>query len=82
MAIKTYKPYTPSRRSMSTLSSADISAKPSVRKLLIKLPYTPGATTKAVSLAATKRAGLNGFIASLILNAINLALRAKLLVLR
>lgn len=42
MAIKTYKPYTPSRRFMSGLSSADITAKPSVRKLLIKLPVTSG----------------------------------------
>ncbi len=42
MAIKTYKPYTPSRRFMTTLSSSDITAKPSVRKLLIKLPTTAG----------------------------------------
>ncbi|RAX57107.1 50S ribosomal protein L2 [Helicobacter monodelphidis] len=42
MAIKTYKPYTPSRRSMSNLSSNDITAKPSVRKLLTKLPVTAG----------------------------------------
>ncbi|MCI5786760.1 MAG: 50S ribosomal protein L2 [Helicobacter trogontum] len=42
MAVKTYKPYTPSRRFMSGLSSADITAKPSVRKLLVKLPVTAG----------------------------------------
>lgn len=42
MAVKTYKPYTPSRRFMSGLSSNDITAKPSVRKLLIKLPVTAG----------------------------------------
>ncbi len=42
MAIKTYKPYTPSRRSMSGLSSNDITAKSSVRSLLIKLPTTAG----------------------------------------
>lgn len=42
MAIKTYKPYTPSRRFMSGLSSNDITAKASVRKLLIKLPVTAG----------------------------------------
>lgn len=42
MAIKTYKPYTPSRRFMSGLSSSDITAKPSVRSLLIKLPVTAG----------------------------------------
>jgi large subunit ribosomal protein L2 len=42
MAIKTYKPYTPSRRFMSNLSSADITAKPSVPSLLIKLPVSGG----------------------------------------
>lgn len=42
MAIKTYKPYTPSRRFMSNLSSSDITAKASVRRLLVKLPVTSG----------------------------------------
>lgn len=42
MAIKTYKPYTPSRRFMSNLSSKDITAKPSVRGLLIKLSVSAG----------------------------------------
>lgn len=42
MAIKTYKPYTPSRRFMSNLSSENITGKASVRKLLIKLPVSAG----------------------------------------
>ncbi|MDR1975522.1 MAG: 50S ribosomal protein L2 [Campylobacteraceae bacterium] len=42
MAIKTYKPYTPSRRFMSGLESNDITAKPSVPSLLVKLPVTSG----------------------------------------
>ncbi|CAE10739.1 50S ribosomal protein L2 [Wolinella succinogenes] len=42
MAIKTYKPYTPSRRFMTGLSSSDITSKPSVRSLLMKLPVTAG----------------------------------------
>ncbi len=42
MAIKTYKPYTPSRRFMSNLSSENITAKASVRKLLVKLPVHAG----------------------------------------
>lgn len=42
MAIKTYKPYTPSRRFMTGLSSSDITSKPSVRSLLVKLPVTAG----------------------------------------
>ncbi|RAX53017.1 50S ribosomal protein L2 [Helicobacter sp. 16-1353] len=42
MAIKTYKPYTPSRRFMSGLSSSDITSKASVKSLLIKLKVTAG----------------------------------------
>lgn len=42
MAIKTYKPYTPSRRFMSNLSSKDITAKPGVRGLLTKLSVSAG----------------------------------------
>lgn len=42
MAVKTYKPYTPSRRFMSNLNSGDITAKASVRSLLIKLKVSAG----------------------------------------
>jgi len=42
MAIKTYKPYTPSRRYMTNLDSSDITAKASVRSLLVKIPATAG----------------------------------------
>lgn len=42
MAIKTYKPYTPSRRYVTGLDSGDITAKPSVPGLLKKLPTTAG----------------------------------------
>ena len=42
MAIKTYKPYTPSRRFMTTLDNSDITSKPTVKKLLVKLPAKAG----------------------------------------
>jgi large subunit ribosomal protein L2 len=42
MAIKTYKPTTPSRRYMTNLDSGDITAKPSVRALLKNLPRSAG----------------------------------------
>jgi large subunit ribosomal protein L2 len=42
MAIKSYKPYTPSRRFMTTLDNSDITSKPQVRKLLVKLPAKAG----------------------------------------
>ena len=42
MAIVSYKPYTPSRRFMTGLSSENITAKASVRSLLVKIPATAG----------------------------------------
>lgn len=42
MAIKSYKPYTPSRRYVTGLDSSDITAKPSVPSLLVKLPVHAG----------------------------------------
>ncbi len=42
MAIKSYKPYTPSRRYMTGLDSSDITAKASVPSLLKKLPRSAG----------------------------------------
>ncbi len=42
MAIKIYKPYTPSRRFMTGISSSDITAKASVKSLLVKLKVTSG----------------------------------------
>ncbi len=42
MAVKTYKPYTPSRRFMSVVDSGDITAKASVRSLLKKIAATGG----------------------------------------
>jgi len=42
MAIKSYRPYTPSRRFMSTLDNSDITSKPTVKKLLKKLPASAG----------------------------------------
>ena len=42
MAIKSYKPYTPSRRFMSTLDNSDITSKATVKSLLKKLPAKAG----------------------------------------
>lgn len=57
MAIKTYKPYTPSRRFMSTLSSEDITAKASVRSLLVKIPATAGRNNNGRITSRHKEAG-------------------------
>lgn len=42
MAIKTYKPYTPSRRWMTTVANDDITAKASVKSLLVMLNSKAG----------------------------------------
>ncbi len=57
MAIKTYKPYTPSRRFMTTLDSSDITSKPSVRKLLKKLPAKAGRNNQGRITSRHKEAG-------------------------
>lgn len=57
MAIKTYKPYTPSRRFMTGLSSEDITAKPSVRSLLVKVAATAGRNHNGRVTSRHKEAG-------------------------
>ena len=57
MAIKTYKPYTPSRRFMTGLSSEDITAKASVRGLLVKIPAAAGRNNNGRITSRHKQAG-------------------------
>ncbi|MBD3808108.1 MAG: 50S ribosomal protein L2 [Epsilonproteobacteria bacterium] len=57
MAIKTYKPYTPSRRYMSNLDNSDITAKASVRSLLVKLPAAAGRNNNGRITSRHKEAG-------------------------
>ncbi len=57
MAIKTYKPYTPSRRYMTNLDNSDITAKASVRSLLVKLPATAGRNNNGRITSRHKEAG-------------------------
>lgn len=57
MAVKTYKPYTPSRRYMSGLSSRDITSGPTVDKLLVKLPAKAGRNNGGRITSRHKEAG-------------------------
>lgn len=77
MAIKTYKPYTPSRRFMSNLSSENITAKASVRKLLVKLPVHAGRNNNGRITSRHKEGGAKNSIALLTLSVISTILRAK-----
>ncbi len=58
MAIKTYKPYTPSRRYMTGLDNSDITAKPSVPKLLKKLNAHSGRNNNGRITSRHKEAGV------------------------
>lgn len=57
MAIKTYKPTTPSRRYMTNLHSGDITAKASVRALLKNLPRSAGRNSNGRITSRHKEAG-------------------------
>ncbi len=58
MAIKTYKPYTPSRRYMTGLDNSDITSKPSVPKLLKKLNAHSGRNNNGRITSRHKEAGV------------------------
>lgn len=57
MAVKSYKPYTPSRRFMTTLDNSDITSKPTVKRLLIKLPQKAGRNNQGRITSRHKEAG-------------------------
>jgi large subunit ribosomal protein L2 len=57
MAIKTYKPTTPSRRFLTNLDSSDITAKAGVRSLLKKLPRHAGRNNYGRITSRHKEAG-------------------------
>ncbi len=57
MAIKSYRPYTPSRRYMTGLDSSDITAKPSVPGLLKTLPRSAGRNSNGRITSRHREAG-------------------------
>ncbi|MBU1659565.1 50S ribosomal protein L2 [bacterium] len=57
MGIKTYKPTTPSRRFYTNVDSGDITAKASVRSLLIKLPAHAGRNSNGRITSRHREAG-------------------------
>ncbi|MDO8453923.1 MAG: 50S ribosomal protein L2, partial [Sulfurimonas sp.] len=57
MAIKSYKPTTPSRRFYTNVDNSDITAKASVRSLLIKLPASAGRNNHGRITSRHKQAG-------------------------
>ena len=57
MAIKTYRPITPSRRFYTNIESSDITAKASVRSLLVKLPAHAGRNNNGRITSRHKQAG-------------------------
>ena len=57
MAIKTYRPITPSRRFYTNVDSSDITAKASVRSLLVKLPTHAGRNSSGRITSRHRQAG-------------------------
>ena len=57
MAIKSFKPYTPSRRFLTKLDSGDITAKASVPSLLVKIAATAGRNNNGRITSRHKEAG-------------------------
>jgi len=57
MAIKTYRPITPSRRFYTNVENSDITAKASVRSLLVKLPAHAGRNNNGRITSRHKEAG-------------------------
>jgi len=57
MAIRSYRPYTPSRRYMTGLDSSDITSKPTVKSLLKKLPRSAGRNNNGRITSRHKEAG-------------------------
>ena len=57
MAIKSFKPYTPSRRFLTGLDSGDITAKASVPSLLVKIAATAGRNNNGRITSRHKEAG-------------------------
>jgi large subunit ribosomal protein L2 len=57
MAIKTFKPYTPSRRFLTTLDNSEITGKASVKGLLKKLPAKAGRNNNGRITSRHKEAG-------------------------
>jgi large subunit ribosomal protein L2 len=57
MAIKTYRPITPSRRFYTNVDSSDITAKASVRSLLVKLPAHAGRNNNGRITSRHRQAG-------------------------
>ena len=57
MAIKRFKPYTPSRRFLTTIDSSDITSKPTDRKLLKRLPQKSGRNNRGRITSRHKEAG-------------------------
>jgi large subunit ribosomal protein L2 len=57
MAIKSYRPYTPSRRYMTSLDNSDITSKPTVKSLLKKIPATGGRNSYGRITSRHKEAG-------------------------
>lgn len=64
MAVKKFRPYTPSRRFMTVADFSELTKKRPEKSLTAPMKKTGGATTKAASPAVSSPVGTSSFTAS------------------
>ena len=72
MAIKKFRPITPARRFMSVIDSSDITSKPTVRSLLVRVKAAAGRNNNGRITSRHKEAGAKNYTELLISKEINL----------
>tara|TARA_B100001063_G_scaffold223920_1_gene231504 strand:+ start:213 stop:491 length:279 start_codon:yes stop_codon:yes gene_type:complete len=75
MAIKKFRPITPARRFMSVMDTSDITSKPTVRSLLVRVKAQLVEIITVESLLDIKKQVLKNYIELSILKEINLVFR-------
>ena len=77
MAIKKFRPITPARRFMSVMDTSDITSKPTVRSLLVRVKAAAGRNNNGRITSRHKEAGAKNYTELLILKEINSVLKVQ-----
>ena len=75
MAIKKFRPITPARRFMSVMDTSDITSKPTVKSLLVRVKANAGRNNNGRITSRHKEAGAKNYIELLISKEINSVLK-------
>ena len=77
MAIKKFRPITPARRFMSVMDTSDITSKPTVKSLLVRVKAAAGRNNNGRITSRHKEAGAKKYIELLISKEINSVLKVQ-----